>query len=35
MMDDLPLMSLHVDPKIKPSAIHKLRPVPIYWQEKV
>ena len=35
MMDDLPLMSLHVDPKIKPLGIHKPRPVPIYWQENV
>ena len=35
MMDDLPPMSLHIDPDVKPLAIHKPRPVPVYWQEQV
>ena len=34
-MDDLLPMSLHIDPEVKPSVIHKPRQVPVYWQEEV
>ena len=35
LMRDSPPIKLHVDPKAKPFAIHKSRPVPIHWREQV
>ena len=35
LMKDAPPIKLHVDPKAKPFAIHKARPVPIHWRDQV
>ena len=35
LMRDSPPIKLHVDPKAKPVAIHKPRPVPIHWRDQV
>ena len=35
LMKDSPPIQLHVDPTAKPVAIHKPRPVPIHWRDKV
>ena len=35
LMRDSPPIQLHVDPTVKPYAIHKPRPVPIHWRDQV
>ena len=35
LMTDTPPLKLYIDPKAEPVAIHKARPVPIHFQEKV